>query len=130
MRKTSLEPKICVECGGIRKGKHRICPACRARLRRLNDPVGEVYYHVRSNAKHRGVKFELTLAWFRDFIAGTEYMARRGRKRDSLSLDRKINALGYVDNNLQVIPLGDNVRKGSRDPETYEQGRERWGTPF
>lgn len=107
--------KLCVECHGERKGTHKLCYTCRSRKRREQDPVWDVYYNVRSNAKRRGIRFALTFTWFKKFILGTEYMDKRGRDRDSLSIDRRINALGYVDGNLQILTLQANARKGSSD---------------
>lgn len=118
MQSLFTEVKLCVECGRERKGKHKLCYSCRTRRRRGQDPVWAVYYILRSNAKRRGVKFALTFDWFRDFILGPEgkgYMEKRGQGAQDLTLDRKVNSLGYVDGNLQVLTRIVNTRKGQSD---------------
>ena len=130
MSKQSKGVKYCVRCSKEHRNEHAVCPTCRWRERRDLDPVREVWGKLRRNARRRGVKFALSLEWFRSFLEGTEYMTKRGRKANDLTLDRKVNKLGYVDGNLQVITQRANSSKGSRDYESYEEGKARWGTPF
>lgn len=113
MRNQSTEVRLCA-CGRVCK-RRSVCDSCRHEQRLLSNPFYVVYHKLRSNARRRGVQFLLTLDEFIAEIKDTEYLEKRGRGREDLTIDRKVNALGYRAGNLQVIPNYMNARKGSSD---------------
>lgn len=87
--------------------------------RRLN-PLRAKFSDLRNNARRRGVAFELTFAEFSGLAISTGYASQAGcALRTDLQLDRKDHTQGYRLDNLQVLPMKENARKG---------GMERWGT--
>lgn len=94
------------------------CSTCRSRKARSADPVRYAYNNLRNRAKQRrsslwpnGIPFTITLAEFRAFCHLTQYIAGKGKTATSYSLDRIREWEGYHVGNIQVLPLGDNVRK-------------------
>lgn len=75
------------------------------------DPVRMVWHDLKNSARKRNLEFALPLDWFRTFIAGTEYMEKRGRGPDDLTIDRIREEEGYIVGNIQVIPKKNNVEK-------------------
>jgi hypothetical protein len=72
------------------------------------------YRKHRANAKRRGILFTITLDYFRAWCAETEVLLGAGRSATSLHVDRKIDALGYVEGNLQVLTNSENIAKENR----------------
>jgi hypothetical protein len=70
---------------------------------------------LRSNAKRRGIAFDLTLEEFVMLCDATGYMDSRGRQADDKSIDRIIPSLGYTLSNLRVIRVAENSRKAAVD---------------
>ncbi len=107
-----------------RKVKGRtLCHMHRMRRVRETNPIQYVFNNLRCNAKRRGKEFNLTLREFRNWIATTDYMKRRGKTADSLSIDRIDNSKGYKIGNLQIVTLSYNSRKSYFDiwfEEHYE----------
>lgn len=69
---------------------------------------------LRQNARRRGKSFTITFEYFQRFCYRTNYIAGKGRTRESYSIDCVINELGYVQGNLKVRPLGLNAAKGTK----------------
>jgi len=88
-----------------------ICRPCRTIRERESDPVRYSYNNSKRNAKRRGIPFEISLDYYRQFVTPTQYMARKGRFKASLHVDRKFEWLGYVEGNLQVLTNEQNLRK-------------------
>lgn len=125
MRKTttvrSCATPSCSNDATSKDGKY--CSTCRAKKTRLNDPVKAAYVNLRSHAKARGKKFSLTLQGFIDAIAGTEYLTKRGRGKNDLTIDRIVEELDeYYDGGIQVLPNIENVRKRHKNLKG-------WGIP-
>jgi len=72
---------------------------------------------LKSNAKRRGKFFDLTLEQFKTFCIDTGYMAGKGKKATSLSIDRIDVEKGYTIDNLQILTLTANTVK--RHEEDY-----------
>jgi hypothetical protein len=72
------------------------------------------YKALRDNAKRRGKEFTLTFDQFKEFCYQTDYIAGRGRTKESYSIDRIDNQLGYTADNIRVMTVADNARKGAR----------------
>jgi hypothetical protein len=131
MSKKPNSMKSCA-CGNeVRKGGTK-CEVCHKKDWRERNPIKQVFNNLKSNAKTSGVGFFLTFEEFARFIVDTEYMTRRGKNPDSLSIDRMNPKLGYRDGNLQILTLSDNVKKYKRGEcwTPVKQSKEDSGTPF
>jgi hypothetical protein len=69
------------------------------------------YDALKHNAKRRGKPFDLTFEQFKKFCVKTNYMQGKGRTKDSYSIDRIKEHLGYIEGNIQVLPVGKNKKK-------------------
>lgn len=88
------------------------CSACARADWALRNPEKYLYANLRGNARRRGKVFTITLADFLEFLKREKYLERkRGRTKHSVSVDREINALGYVPGNLRAITLQANSVK-------------------
>lgn len=106
-----IRSKKCKHCGGKAAEGRNECYKCRSRLIRERKPVDICFYHLKKSAKKRGLEFSLDLPWFKNWVIGTEYMLLKGRKSESLNIDRIENLLGYTKNNIQILTKHDNVCK-------------------
>jgi hypothetical protein len=97
---------------------HRtFCWKCVARKAKENNPAGYYYNKLRWNAKHRGIKFELTLNEFKQFCAETNYLELKGRAPKDMTIDRIKSDpnIGYRLDNIQVMSKSENSSKGSHE---------------
>jgi hypothetical protein len=78
---------------------------CRSRKRRMKDPCKYYHSNLKSRAKQRPKEFSITLEYFRQWCAEVDFVIGVD------SVDRKDNELGYIEGNLNKIPLIDNIRK-------------------
>jgi hypothetical protein len=101
----------------VKENNTKYCSTCRSRQARERNPVKYCYLNLKHNAKRRGVAFELTFEEFVQFCYATNYMAGKGRTRTSYSIDRIDNDKGYTLDNIRVIPLHENSRKGNKKLE-------------
>lgn len=74
-----------------------------------------MFHNLKSNAKKRGKFFALS---YQDFIKvitayGKPVLTDRGRKSKSISFDRIDPERGYEPGNVQIISLGENVRRSN-----------------
>jgi hypothetical protein len=90
----------------------RHCWKCRSRMLRESQPATYVLNAIRNRARQRGLPFTITLPEFRKFCAETNYLELRGRKPDSLSIDRKNHDQGYHIWNIRVSPFNLNCTNG------------------
>jgi len=72
------------------------------------------YWNLKSNAKRRGKVFELTFQEFEQFCYETDYLQGRGKKKTSYSIDRIDNSKGYTLDNIRVMTLSGNAKKGNK----------------
>lgn len=79
---------------------------------RLNNPVHCAFDNLRASARKRKIVFTLTFDQFKAAILPTRYMNEKGKERFCLHLDRKDNARGYEEGNIQVLTCTENVLKG------------------
>ena len=88
------------------------CGSCRNRKSRLKDPVKYAYTTLKNNAKRRNKCFTITLDQFRAWCHKVNFIGlKRGRDKDSFSVDRRIEAEGYTPDNIQPLTLSSNVKK-------------------
>lgn len=83
------------------------------------NPEKRAFYNLKYNAKRRGIYFDITMSEWLDFCKRTNYHKYKGRKPDSLTIDRIFTSKGYTISNIQVLTLADNVKK-QREFEYYE----------
>lgn len=106
---------LCVayRCGRRRHSKDRFCPKHRKRWEKENRPVEYTFNFLRSNAKRRGKPFNLTIEEFRGFCEETSYISLKGKHAKAASIDRIDPAKGYSLDNIQVLTLSENGKKGA-----------------
>lgn len=100
----------------------KFCNVCRKMLSRKRDPVAYSYRNLMDRAKQRKIPFTISLEYFREFCYETDYIKGKGRNAKSYTVDRKINELGYIEGNLQILTLQANATKG------YKQLNYDWRT--
>lgn len=88
-----------------------VCITCQSRLYRANHVARDAYRVIKDRALRRNQIFNLTFEQFMAIPRIDEYLARRGRGRDDLHLDRVKVHLGYVPGNLEVLTCAENLRK-------------------
>lgn len=89
----------------------KTCCKCRHEIEKERDPERYFYGVLKRNAKRRGHEFNLTLDEFRKFCLRTEYINKKGIKRNSLTIDRIDETKGYRADNIQVLKNHENVKK-------------------
>jgi hypothetical protein len=103
-----------------RKTKRKICSTCTTRLWRAKNPERSSYLNLRNNSKRRGIKFELTYEQFLEFGYKHKYFIGKGKTKDSYSIDRIKNELGYTIDNIQILTISQNASKNKRLIYDYE----------
>jgi hypothetical protein len=66
---------------------------------------------LRTNAKRRGIYFDLTPEQFTNFALSNKLFNKDGTRRTNYTVDRIKSELGYTDGNLQVLTTSENSRK-------------------
>lgn len=100
------------------------CWKCRSRQLKEKHPVTYILNMLRHSARKRKLPFTITKAEFAKFCADTGYIARRGNKPDSLTIDRKDANLGYHIDNLQVLRHAANSAQGADNTKREDRGCE------
>lgn len=101
-------------CGRLSAKNRKSCYKCEHEKRKKDDLAKYTFGVLRRNAKRRGIAFSLTLEEFRLFCVKTSYLNGKDRSVEGLSVDRIDPSKGYHKDNIQVLTLGDNVRKYHR----------------
>jgi len=105
------------------KGR-RICYKCKTAKYKEKHPMRYAFSVLRNNAKRRCIEFTLTYEEFQEFCYQYDYLRGKGKKAESYSVDRIDNLKGYTKNNIQMLTLSENSRKGTKvlnafyNPET------------
>lgn len=87
------------------------CNACRAAREKARDLIGWAFRKLKSNAKRRGIFFDLTREQFAAFCYETQILHGRGRTSQSYHVDRIIDERGYTAGNLQKLTNRENLAK-------------------
>lgn len=87
------------------------CHRCQKQRYKEKHPERYAFTVLKNNAKRRGKIFELTYEQFLEFAIKTNYLAGRGRTKESLHIDRIDETKGYTIDNIQVITNTENLRK-------------------
>ena len=98
-------------CSNPRREKRSDCETCKSRKRDIQNAARRVFRSIKSSAKRRNIPFTLTFPQFMDFDAKTGYLAKRGRKHDSLSIDRISSSRGYEVGNIRAVTWIENCRR-------------------
>lgn len=101
-------------CYNFVRCKGHFCNTCKSKRYRKQNPIRYAYNNLKSNAKRRGIKFDLDFEYFRAFCYRTKYIQNKGITHDSYTIDRKINKRGYVKGNIRIMTLADNAKKGTK----------------
>jgi hypothetical protein len=109
--------KYCLTPNCVNEAQHqrRYCARCRNRKFRRTNPIQSTFNKLKSNAKRRGINFNLTLREWEQFCEKTNYIKLRGQSADSYSVDRVNPLVGYELSNLQLLTVEENGRKGVAD---------------
>lgn len=117
--------------------QRRYCNTCRSRRMKDNNLVGYLFNVLKQHARERSILFLLSLPHYELVVTRSDYLTKRGRGAEDLTIDRIIPELGYIDGNIQVLTNSDNVKKRNRDNEIWpkrkydhEQAKQSAGTPF
>lgn len=111
-----MKRKICLTpyCRNkIKKGNY--CQTCYRKRWAAKNPVKYAYQVLKYNARRRGKIFDLTYEQFAAFCYKNEYIAKKGRGAESLTIDRVRQAEGYTADNIQPLTNRDNVVKAWRE---------------
>jgi len=136
--RTAKKENKCAEsyCGKDSPGR-TYCNTCRSRRMKDNNLVGYLFNVLRNHARGRNILFLLSLPHYELIVTTSDYLTKRGRGAEDLTIDRIIPELGYIDGNIQVLTNSANVKKRNRDNEiwpkrkyNHEQAKQRAGTPF
>lgn len=106
-----MKPCSTLSCRKKAQLNRTICRSCRTKREREKDPERYAYVVLRKHAKERNIPFSITLDYFREFCVKTGYLAKKGVMKDSYHVDRKVEMLGYIPGNLQVLTNSENVKK-------------------
>jgi hypothetical protein len=87
------------------------CGSCRAKREKAHDLEAWAYRKLKSNAKRRGIFFDLTVEQFKAFCYKTQILLGRGIYADSYHVDRIRDELGYTAGNLQKLTNRENAQK-------------------
>jgi hypothetical protein len=101
-------------CNRKPEGNRQYCSTCRSRKCRQNNILKYTYNNLKSNSTRRGVEFTLTIEDFKKICYETNYIQGKGKSKLSYSIDRIDNSKGYVLENIRILTLSENSRKGSK----------------
>lgn len=104
-------PILCITkfCRRPRSAKKVVCSRCHMRAWRKANPIPTLLAQIRWRAKRDKREFNLTIEWF------TAFLADRGYDKAEHCIDRISVAKGYTMDNLQVLPIAENIAKGNRE---------------
>ncbi len=88
-----------------------MCHMHRKRKWRKENPIKASYGNLKSNAKRRNKECTITLEYFEKVCQKTEYILFKGRTKDGYSLERDDDEKGYVEGNISVLSVSDNIKK-------------------
>ena len=107
--------------------KSRLCCKHEHEAKKEKDPHKYWYGVLRRNARRRGKVFEISLEYFTKFCKETNYINLKGRKSGGMTIDRRIDELGYIEGNLQILEVGENTRKKYTD--YWKHNEQTWTEP-
>jgi len=103
------------QCPNQAAPRRRRCHTCQSRNWRRAHPLRALWQSIKKRARRLDVPFQLPFCWFCRFAIETTYARHRGRRPDSLQIDRIIPQRGYVRDNVQILTARENNLKGHRE---------------
>jgi hypothetical protein len=88
-----------------------LCGPCGYKMQKKKYPVKRAYFTLRANAQRRGKEFTLTLDDFTAFCHASDYMANKGIRSASATVDRIDEERGYSADNIQCLTNAENRKK-------------------
>lgn len=112
----SKDQNLCsrLYCTNKKYRSGNLCSKHRKRKYRQENKLKAAYQNLRTNAKRRGKEFSITLEEFEKFCIKTEYIKRKGRSKDSYSIDRINDEKGYTIDNITILSISKNIKKELR----------------
>lgn len=92
-----------------------MCPTCRLRLWRANNPIKAIYNAIKNKARRRGIPFSLSLEKLEQLCDETDFHLKRGRRPNDFHIDRIDASRGYEDDNVRIITASENCSKAHTD---------------
>lgn len=107
--------KLCITpfCKNKKRKRYKICSTCAKKFWRLKFPMKAAFQTLRQNSRRRKIFFDLTFEQFKKFCFKYDYLAGKGRSKDSYSIDRNIDGKlpGYTYSNLKMLTVSQNSSK-------------------
>ena len=94
-----------------KKEEARIKSVAKVKSWRERNPMKYAYNNLKSNAKRRGIPFDLSFEHFKEVAIKYKYIAGKGITKYAYHIDKIKDELGYVDGNIRVMRNTDNVKK-------------------
>ena len=83
---------------------------------RTNNPKQYAFRNLKDSALRRNLEFNLSFDYFRGLADGMQYFDRVCEQRGEVAtIDRVDASKGYIEGNVQVISLSENVVKGNKE---------------
>jgi hypothetical protein len=100
--------KRCTKAAGM---NNSMCPRHKHQWYRDNHPLKYAFDNLRNRARQRGHEFKLSNERYEELALESGWLnEKRGRRSDSLSINRIKSHIGYTDTNVEIIPYGENSR--------------------
>lgn len=87
------------------------CNTCNSRLYRERNPAEAAFYNLKHRAKERGKQFLITRKQWVAWCEETGYHLLKARSAEGMSVDRIKEEGPYSIDNIQMLTLGENVKK-------------------
>lgn len=78
------------------------------------NPIRQCYHNKKGNAKRDGHEFTLTFEEFQEFAIKVNLIGKRGRSKESYTIDRVDSTKGYTVDNIARLSYSDNSKKGDK----------------
>ncbi len=91
-----------------------ICHTHKKQLDKIRDPISTAYRVLKNNARRRNKTFTISKQEFREWYIKNNLEVVRGRKRGQFSIDRVQNLKGYSLDNIALVTVEFNAKKGSK----------------
>ena len=96
--------------------KGGLCEKHSKQLWRHNNPKKYAYNNLKDSARQRKLEFKMSFDYFRGLADSLGYFDKVCQERGEIAtIDRVDATKGYVEGNLQVISLSENVIKGNKE---------------
>lgn len=106
-------------CRNDRRKGARTCHKCHARRYKENHPLRYYYNITKQSAKQRGKDWSLTLQQYEEFCVKTGYHDHRGRKTNSMTIDRIDPKQGYHVWNIRCLSHAENSARKDAPPDEF-----------